>query len=167
MNFSEVGEVVQTAWQMRDRSVFVFKTRQHPLANETSYLAGIGHVRGDGPQQLLPSETVGIEMPRTNSSGLEIGRFLLCPELPVDEKKGVIESLLELYGPILSLDLRFKDMSIRTSRAHSRYYQKVFAQFLDRRHISFLKGDRDVILKLDPNILLGFLPLAVLNENVA
>jgi hypothetical protein len=159
MELSEVGKVVQTAWNMRHRSVFVFKTLAHPWQEENSFLAGVGHVRADGHEEKLPSEADGIEMPRTNAYGLEIGRLCLCPNIRVDEKKSVIQSLLQLYVPVISRDMHYHSLSLRTSKRHRRYYQDVFSEFLYRTKEFFLSGDRDVILQIDPKTLVGYRPI--------
>jgi hypothetical protein len=164
MELSEVGKVVSTAWEMRHRSVFVFKTLAHPWQEQKNFLAGVGHVRTNGHDEKLPSEADGIEMPRTNDFGLEIGRLCLCPNIRVDEKKSVIASLLQLYVPVISRDMHYHSISLRTSKRHRRYYQDVFSEFLYRTKELFLSGDRDVILQIDPKTLIGYRPI---QENTA
>lgn len=159
MELAEVGKVVQTAWDMRHRSVFVFKTLAHPWQEGLAFIAGVGHVRSDSHEQLLPSEMDGIDMPRSHQAGLEIGRLCLCPNIHVAEKKSVIQSLLKLYVPVISRDMHYHSLSLRTSKRHRRYYQDVFSEFIYRTKEFFLAGDRDVILQIDPATLVNYVPV--------
>jgi hypothetical protein len=157
MDLAEVGEVIRSAWEMRGRSAFVFMTEDHPRtvtgSRSLKFLAGVGHVRATSDEELLPSDIEGLVMPRNQMKGLEIGRLCLCPDIHVSEKKGVIHDLLKLYVPVLSRDLDFRAMSLRTSKRHRRYYQDVFSAYLHRNKEFFLAGDRDVILQIDPETL--------------
>lgn len=144
----ELDKLIETAWEMRDRTVFAIKTKGAPFSERRDFLAGIGHVRSGNKNELLPSTAdAQVELPRTQGRGIEVGR--LSVDLTLDEvtRKQALQDLVSVYRPILGRDKEYGSMSLRTSVKHESYYSKVFGKMVKKdRNIN----DRDVVFRITP-----------------